>query len=278
MTQGKCLPSLSSPDQLFRLDGHVLLLTGATGHLGTALAQGLAAAGAHVLVNARNADAVDSLVGALRRAGHEASAAAFDVTDELACRKAMAEIERTQSCLHGIVNNAFNGRAATVETSTAPDFDASLCLNITAPFMLVQQALPLLKQAARNRLGGASIVNIASMYAIVSPDPRIYGDSGANNPPFYGAAKAGMVQLTRYLACHLGPDNIRVNSVSPGPFPRPAIIREQPAFHDELRRKNPLGRVGQAEELIGPVLFLLSAAASYVTGTDLPVDGGWTAW
>lgn len=270
--------SVVRPDGLFRLDGCVVLLTGATGHLGTALAHGLGAAGAHILVNARNANAVDVLVQSLLDAGHAASPLAFDISNEAACRAALAHIERTQSALHGMVNNAFNGRAATVESAVAADFDAGLRLNVTAPFMLVQQALPLLKQAARDRPGGASIVNIASMYGVVSPDPRIYGDSGANNPPFYGAAKAGMLQLTRYLSCHLAPDNIRVNSISPGPFPRPAIAREQPDFHTQLCDKTPLGRIGAAQELVGPVQFLLSPAASYVTGTNLPVDGGWTAW
>ncbi|MBU1191889.1 MAG: SDR family oxidoreductase [Gammaproteobacteria bacterium] len=268
----------SHPERLFRLDGAVILLTGATGHLGTVLAHGLAAAGAHVLVNARHAETVEPLVQALRDAGHAATSLVFDISDEHACHTAMAQIEQAHGTLHGIVNNAFNGRAATVESANARDFDASLRLNVTAPFMLVQTALPMLKHAARSYQGGASIVNIASMYGMVSPDPRIYGDSGANNPPFYGAAKAGMIQLTRYLSCHLGPDNIRVNSISPGAFPRPAIAQDKPEFHKHLCDKTPLGRIGQAQELVGPVLFLLSSASSYITGANLPVDGGWTAW
>lgn len=263
---------------LFRLEGAVILLTGATGHLGIALAHGLCAAGAHVLVNARRAEPVESLVKALQDAGHAASALVFDISHEQACRAAIVQIEKTHGTLHGIVNNAFNGRAATVESAEAKDFDASLRLNVTAPFFLVQQALPMLKHAALSRVGGASIVNIASMYGVVSPDPRIYGESGANNPPFYGAAKAGMLQLTRYLSCHLGPDNIRVNSISPGAFPRPAIAQDKADFHAQLCSKAPLGRIGNAQELVGPVLFLLSSASSYVTGANLPVDGGWTAW
>jgi NAD(P)-dependent dehydrogenase (short-subunit alcohol dehydrogenase family) len=120
--------------------------------------------------------------------------------------------------------------------------------------------------------------DVASMYGTVSPDPRIYGASGSNNPPFYGAAKAGLIQLTRYLACHLAASNIRVNSVSPGAFPPDSIRRNQPDFHAELCAKTPLGRIGVPREVAEPIVFLLGAAASYITGANLPIDGGWTVW
>ena len=136
----------------------------------------------------------------------------------------------------------------------------------------------MLEKTAENADGGVSIVNIASMYGKVSPDPSIYGDSGQNNPIHYGATKAGMIQMTRYLACHLAGRNIRVNSISPGPFPRPGIKDSAPDFMMQLEKKVPMGRIGNASELVGPVLFLLSPSASYITGIDLPVDGGWTAW
>ena len=116
------------------------------------------------------------------------------------------------------------------------------------------------------------------MYGTVSPDPAIYGHSGANNPPSYGAAKAGMIQLTRYAACHLAADKVRVNCISPGPFPVEEYLERDPAFREQLSRKNPMHRIGDPSELTGPLLFLASDASSYVTGINLPVDGGWTAW
>jgi NAD(P)-dependent dehydrogenase (short-subunit alcohol dehydrogenase family) len=125
---------------------------------------------------------------------------------------------------------------------------------------------------------GASVINIASMYGTVSPDPAIYGDSGLNSPPAYGPAKAALIQLTRYMACHWGTQNIRVNAIAPGPFPRDEFQRSQPAFTERLAAKTPLKRIGRAEEIGGAVTFLASDAASYITGAVLPVDGGWTAW
>ena len=116
------------------------------------------------------------------------------------------------------------------------------------------------------------------MYGLVSPDLRVYDSALGSNPPFYGAAKAALLQLTRYAACELAKDKIRVNGLCPGPFPAPAVSDEHPHLLDKLTHKVPLGRVGIASEIAGPAVFLASDAASYVTGATLPVDGGWTAW
>jgi len=171
-----------------------------------------------------------------------------------------------------------NGRTGTIESIDADDFSMACTQNLSGPFHLIQQALNLLQETATKNKVSVSIVNVASMYGKVSPDPRIYGDSGQNNPVHYGATKAGLLQMTRYLACHLADRNIRVNAVSPGAFPRPEIKNLSPDFLASLEQKVPMGRIGLADEVVGPVLFLLSSASSYVTGIDLPVDGGWTAW
>jgi NAD(P)-dependent dehydrogenase (short-subunit alcohol dehydrogenase family) len=193
--------------------------------------------------------------------------------------KALAErVGAVHGKLDILVHNAYSGQPGTVENASADDFRNAFDVTVTAAFRLVQQMQPALRRAAEGEGPGASVINIASMYGIVSPDPRIYGDSGSNNPPYYGSAKAGLIQLTRYLACHLAGAGIRVNSISPGPFPPPEIAQTAPGFHAELCRKVPLGRIGRPDELIGALLFLASGASSYITGANLVVDGGWTAW
>jgi NAD(P)-dependent dehydrogenase (short-subunit alcohol dehydrogenase family) len=116
------------------------------------------------------------------------------------------------------------------------------------------------------------------MYGVVAPDPRIYRAPMKPNPVDYGVTKAGMLQLARYCAVHYGPHGIRFNCITPGPFPNPKVQAEHPAFIADLDRKTALHRVGRNDEIVGPTLFLLSDAASYVTGHSLVVDGGWTAW
>jgi NAD(P)-dependent dehydrogenase (short-subunit alcohol dehydrogenase family) len=242
------------------------------------MAEALAGAGAHVFLNARRQDALEALAREMEGGGHKVSVACFDVTNEAAVREYVARIGDKHGRLDVLVNNASSGRPGTIESATTKDFDQLYHVNVVAAFEILQASLPLLRAAARQTPGGASVINIASMYGSVSPDPSIYGTSGANNPPYYGAAKAGLIQLTRYAACHLAPERIRVNCISPGPFPAAQYLERDSGFRDRLRAKNPMNRTGDPHELQGPLLFLASDASSYVTGVNLAVDGGWTAW
>jgi NAD(P)-dependent dehydrogenase (short-subunit alcohol dehydrogenase family) len=261
----------------FRLDGRVAFLSGATGHLGRLMADALAGAGAHVVLNARNAGALERFCTELRERGYLVSTACFDVTDEAEVTRSVAFIGEKHGRLDIIVNNASAGRSATIESTTRTDFEQVYRVNVIAAFRMMQAAIPLLRKSAEST-AGSSVVNIASMYGSVSPDPSIYGTSGANNPPSYGAAKAALIQWTRYAACHLARDRIRVNCISPGPFPAPRYLEADPDFHERLKAKVPMRRTGDPWELQGPLLFLASDASSYVTGVNLAVDGGWTAW
>ena len=204
--------------------------------------------------------------------------ACFDVTDENALQRHIGVIDEQYGRLDVLVNNASSGRTGTIESATAQDFEQLYRVNVVAAFQLLQAAIPLLKRAGISRKAGASVINIASMYGSVSPDPSIYGTSGANNPPYYGTAKAGVIQLTRYAACHLATQRIRVNCISPGPFPNAKYLAQDGEFQGRLEAKNPMHRIGDPHELQGPLLFLASDASSYVTGINLAVDGGWTAW
>ena len=138
-------------------------------------------------------------------------------------------------------------------------------------FRCIREAVPFFQKA-----GGGTIVNIASMYGMIAPDHSIYGDTGNNSPVTYGAGKAGVIQLTKYTASYLAKDNVRVNSITPGPFPKISTV--DPAFLKKLQSKTMLGRTGNPEELAGALILLCSDASSFMTGTNLVVDGGWTAW
>jgi NAD(P)-dependent dehydrogenase (short-subunit alcohol dehydrogenase family) len=262
---------------LFRLDGKVCVVTGAAGHLGAAMSTALAEAGGHVCILGRTQSALAGLAKTLADRGLSVKAITADVTRAEDIKAITAELRRRHGKLDVLVNNAHAGRPGVMRDSKTGDYVDAIKIAVGAAAELVNAAHDLLRAAVETG-GDASVINIASMYGMVSPDPRVYGQSAMNNPPHYGAAKAALLQYTRYAAVHLAAERIRVNAISPGAFPPEAVQQRDPAFAAALTEKVPLGRLGKPEDLGGAVVFLASSAARFVTGANLPVGGGWTAW
>jgi NAD(P)-dependent dehydrogenase (short-subunit alcohol dehydrogenase family) len=258
---------------LFRLDGAVAFVSGAAGHLGRPMVRALGEAGAHIILNGRSADKLEAFAAELKHEDIGCECAPFDVADTAAVRSFFAGRER----LDVLVNNAVLMVGKPFAALEPSDFATTYMSGVTAAFEAARAALPAMKKAVA-AAGEARIVNIASMYAAVAPDKRIYAKPEQASPFHYGPAKAALLQLTRHLAAEFAAEKIRVNALVPGPFPRPQISDDDPAFAARLAGKTMLGRFGRNDEIAGPLLFLASKASSYVTGAALAVDGGWTAW
>ncbi|MBI5773452.1 MAG: SDR family oxidoreductase [Verrucomicrobia bacterium] len=255
----------------FDLSGRDLWVFGGAGHLGQPTVELLAQLGARVLC-VDLADRAQAFVAA-RSLNASVSPASLDARNLAAVKEFVSIQLARRGTPHGLVNLTYASTAKRLDELTEEDFDTVNHGNLTATFLLAREVGNAM--AAR---GSGSIVLFSSMYGTVSPDPRVYEPPMTPNPVEYGVGKAGIQQMARYLAVHWGKGGVRVNSISPGPFPNLNLQRDNPAFVQRLTAKIPLGRVGQANEIAGSVAFLVSDAASYVTGHNLAVDGGWTAW
>ncbi len=258
---------------LLSLEGKVAIVTGAAGWLGSAMSRALAEAGARVLVTSRQAAQAAAFAATLPGDGHLGLGFSQGETDSIP-----QFVAEAVGCMGGIdilVNNAYGGSAADIDTATAADFDQAYRNGVTACFLLARDVAKHL----RERKASGSIINIGSMYGVVASYPQAYEGLGINSPPHYHGLKGGIVHLTRHLAVYWAKDNIRVNCLSPGPFPKmPDIHNAHPGFIARLEAKVPLGRMGKPEELKGLIVLLASDAGSYITGQNILVDGGWTAW
>ena len=262
-----------SVHSLLDLKGKVAIVTGAAGWLGSAMSRSLAEAGARLVVTSRDGAQAEAFAAGLPGAGHLGLAFSQGDTDSIP--DFVAEVARRMGQIDVLVNNAYGGPPAEIDSATADDFDQAYHIGVTACFLLARDvALHL-----RGRGAGGSIINIGSMYGVVASYPEAYAGLGINSPPNYHGLKGGLAHLTRHLAAYWARYDIRVNCISPGPFPKmPEIDEAHPGFIERLEAKTPLGRMGKPEELKGVVLLLASDAGSYITGQNLLVDGGWTAW
>ncbi len=265
----------SSPrlSELFSLRAKTALVIGGAGLIGSEIAFGLAELGANVAVASRNGDNCRKRAEEIAEKFPDTRpfAMVLDISDPRSIKSAVKKAGDE----HGIdilVNSGWSGRKNTLESISNEDWDNDIEICLNGVFRTIKAALPYLT-ASRG-----VVLNIASMYGHVSPDYRLYDSTEFANPPSYGAAKAGVIQLTRYCASFLSPHGIRVNAISPGPFPFETTQRDNPEFIDRLAAKNPLGRIGKPHELKAIAALLCSDASSYMTGQNVCVDGGWAVW
>jgi len=250
----------------FDLSGKVALVTGAGRGLGAAMAAGLASAGAQVVCAARTRSEVEATAGAIVDEGNAASAACFDATTPDSCRDLITEVCDRFGKIDVMVVNHGVGYAVPAEKISADEWHEMMSVNLTGCFNCAQSAGQKMIEQGH---GGAII--------LVSSNASIVAFEGLTS---YAVSKAGVDQLARQLALEWGCHNIRVNTINPG-YMTHAMRGADDRYHTpELDRKiatrTPLQRRGAPEELIGPVVFLASDASSFITGHNMPIDGGYT--
>ncbi|MCR4653384.1 MAG: SDR family oxidoreductase [Eubacterium sp.] len=243
---------------MFSLKDKNIVITGGCGYLGREIVNGVRAMGASVQV-------IDYAESATIRCN-------LDSTEELKLAIKKAAIAKGK--IDGLITMAANlgaGVLNDIENMDDEYWGKGLDGTIGYSFRTIREIIPYMKEH------GGSIVNIGSLYAVGAPDPRTYYDTPFSSTPNYGAGKAATVELTKFCAAYLAKYGIRVNCVSPGSFPH-EDVQKNTLFKKRLESKTMMGRIGYPEDLVGVMVFLLSEASNYITGVNIMVDGGQTAW
>lgn len=267
---------MRSLKELMNLTGRVALITGGAGHIGATMGEALAELGAAVAVLDIAQESCTSTANRIKETYHvQTLPLVIDLSDDEAVRSVPPRLLERFGRLDILVNNAalvgtsdLKGWAVPFPEQSSETWRLALDVNLTAAFVLVQSCAGALTVS-----GHGSVINIGSIYGVMGPDMSLYKDTPLGNPAAYAASKGGLLQLTRYLATVLAP-RVRVNAISPG-----GVWRNQPeAFHQRYVARTPVGRMATEEDLKGAVAYLASDLSGYVTGHNLVVDGGWTAW
>ena len=261
--------------KFFDLTDKVIILTGAAGNLGIQYAEGLSQAGANVVlcdVNYLGCQKIEKQIK--KKYDTNPLSVKLDLTKKPSILNLVFKTMKKYSKIDVLINNAVyqgdnNIRKTPFEELPLEYWNKAISVNLTGIFLLCQQVGKIMKKQKQG-----NIINIGSTYGLVAPDQRIYGVSGQNAAAFYSITKSGVISLTRYLASYWANTGIRVNTLSPGGVKR----NQGKSFVKNYSKKTMLGRMAQKDEYVGPIIFLASDASSYMTGSNLIIDGGWTAW
>lgn len=253
--------------ELFSLDGKVALVTGGAGLYGKFISEALAEAGATVYIASRDENKCEILASELTKIGYKAFAGRLDQSDEGSVIDLYKRIINESGKIDILVNNAVLRPMKSYDDSI-DNFRLSMEVNATGLFLVTR----IFSKNMIERKSG-SIINIASIQGMVGPDFTLYEGTEMDVPPDYFFHKGGLINLTRYLASKLGPYNIRVNVISPGGL----FANQNPTFVKRYSDRTFLGRMAKGEDIKGAVVFLASDASLYITGTNIIVDGGYTA-
>lgn len=264
----------NSIHELFSLKDKTALVTGGAGYLGTEISYTLAELGANIIIASRDKDKCQNRCDEISQNVNipiKTLALGLDLLDKESIIECFHEIHKNFDAIDILVNNAWSGNKNTWESIGDKDWEYDIDMSLNSVFRMTKAAFSDLQKTQ------GVILNIGSMYGHIGPDYRIYDGERFANPPSYGAAKAGVIQFTRYLASFLSPHKIRVNALSPGAYPHPETQKHED-FMERLGSKNPMNRIGFPHEIKGAVALLCSPAGSYITGQNICVDGGWTIW
>lgn len=259
--------------ELMSLEGRVAAVTGGAGHIGRAIAAGLAELGATVWLLDRSDSALEIAADEIRRRVGQPQIKILRIDLEIETERALVAEKLCQ--LDVLVNNAgfvgdsqLTGWVTDFGTQSIETWRRAMEVNLTAGFHLSQSLSTLLRASGRG-----AIVNVSSIYGNVGPDMSIYDGTAMGNPAAYAVSKGGVVQMTRWLSTVMAPE-VRVNCISPG-----GVARGQPEeFVKRYIARTPLKRMGQEEDFVGAVCYFASDLSGWVTGQNLMIDGGWTAW
>lgn len=253
-------------------EGKNVWVFGGAGYLGQSVVYLLSRLGAEVLcVDLGNK--AEKMVASLSNQNLSIIPDSVDINNTPQLKKCIDKHVARNGVPNGLVNLTFSSTAKKLEDLSGKDFNFVNERGITSTFILSKEVGTLMAEKKRG-----SIVLFGSMYGMTAPYPDVYKEPMNKNPIEYGVGKAAVIHMTRYFATHWGKQNIRCNCVSPGPFPNLTVQESYPDFIERLAEKSPMGRIGKTEEIAGSVAFLLSDAASYITGHNLVVDGGWSCW